>query len=147
MRLWSVHPRYLDRQALTACWREALLAQSIFARVGGGGGYAHHPQVERFSAQRAPLEAIGAFLSALADEADARGYHFAREKISCPVRVDHIPVSTGQLAYEWTHLMAKLARRSPDVARRWARVTQPEPHPLFTTVEGPIASWERPKVG
>jgi len=26
MRLWSVHPRHLDRQGLTACWREALLA-------------------------------------------------------------------------------------------------------------------------
>jgi hypothetical protein len=145
MRLWSLHPRYFDRQALTACWREALLAQSILAR-GGGGGYSRHPQLDRFRAQRAPLDAIGAFLVAIADEADARGYHFAREKIVRPLADPKtIPVSTGQLAYEWGHLKAKLKQRSPELAKRWAKLARPVPHPLFTPVEGPIAPWERPK--
>ncbi|KAE8763172.1 pyrimidine dimer DNA glycosylase/endonuclease V [Georgenia thermotolerans] len=26
MRIWSLHPRYLDRQGLTACWREGQVA-------------------------------------------------------------------------------------------------------------------------
>lgn len=29
MRLWSLHPSLLDRQALVAGWREALLAQKV----------------------------------------------------------------------------------------------------------------------
>lgn len=29
MRLWSLHPKYLDRMGLLAVWREGLLAQSV----------------------------------------------------------------------------------------------------------------------
>ena len=28
MRLWSIHPKYLDAKGLVALWREALLAQA-----------------------------------------------------------------------------------------------------------------------
>ena len=31
MRLWTPHPKYLDRQGLTGGWREALLAQAVLA--------------------------------------------------------------------------------------------------------------------
>lgn len=140
MRIWSVHPRFLDRQALVACWREALLAQSVIEKTHGG--YAHHPQLERFRSTPAPLGAIGAYLEHLADEADARGYRFDRSRIRQSVP-SPLSVTTGQLDYEWQHLMTKLSERSPDAWRQWHdRV--PIPHPSFTLVEGPIASWERP---
>ena len=29
MRLWTLHPRYLDSQGLVALWREALLARAV----------------------------------------------------------------------------------------------------------------------
>ena len=29
MRLWSIHPKYLDPAGLTACWREGLLARVV----------------------------------------------------------------------------------------------------------------------
>ena len=29
MRLWTLHPKYLDPQGLVALWREALLAQAV----------------------------------------------------------------------------------------------------------------------
>jgi len=29
MRLWSIHPSYLDRQGLLAVWREGLLALKV----------------------------------------------------------------------------------------------------------------------
>jgi hypothetical protein len=29
MRLWSLHPEYLDANGLVALWREALLAQAF----------------------------------------------------------------------------------------------------------------------
>lgn len=153
MRLWSVHPRYFDRQALTAAWREALLAQAVISVPGRG--YSNHPQLERFREQPVPIEAIGLFLTGIVDEADARGYHFAREKISSPVGpVDAVvpggwggrallTVNSGQLEYDWAHLRAKLAQRSPEVAKRWAACDIPQPHPLFRVVDGPIATWER----
>jgi hypothetical protein len=141
MRLWSVHPRYLDRQGLTACWREALLAQTVVERTSGG--YSNHPQLQRFRATEDPLAAIGAYLSGVADEADARGYTFMESKI---VRSGEIviPVTSGQLDYEWRHLLAKLAVRSPDRLESFRRLEKPDPHPLFTVIDGAIEPWERP---
>jgi len=34
MRLWSISPRYLDRQGLLAVWREGLLAQKVLLQGG-----------------------------------------------------------------------------------------------------------------
>jgi hypothetical protein len=143
VRLWSVHPQYFDRQALTACWREALLAQAVLA--GATRGYRQHPQLERFRTCASPGAAIGAFLSGVVDEAETRRYNFNRAKILVTTEtVELIPVTAGQLAYEWSHLMTKLARRSPQLAARWTGLAVPQPHPLFTVIEGAIASWERP---
>ncbi|SEB91136.1 hypothetical protein SAMN04489806_2105 [Paramicrobacterium humi] len=142
MRLWSVHPRHFDRQALTACWREALLAQAVI--VAPGRGYSRHPQLQRFREAADPLTAIGAYLHGIADEADARGYRFAREKITSGADAPRLEVTDGQLDYEWGHLLTKLQARSPAVWEHWREVARPEPHPLFTVVPGPIAVWERP---
>lgn len=145
MRLWSVLPVYLDRQALIACWREALLAQAVLA--GQTRGYKRHPQLERFRAHPSPSQAIGGYLRGIADEADDRGYQFNQAKIlDGDTPATPIPVSSGQLSYEWTHLLAKLTLRSPEVAASWRGLDRPEPHPLFVVVEGPIASWERPSL-
>ncbi|BDH56064.1 pyrimidine dimer DNA glycosylase/endonuclease V [Tsukamurella sp. PLM1] len=142
MRIWSVHPRYLDRQALVACWRETLLAQAVLA--GRTKGYTRHPQLERFRGAPDPLGAVSAYLVALADEADARGYRFDRTRIDEPtLTVAPIDVTDGQLNLEWVHLRAKLEARSPDVARRWRTVETPDPHPSFRGVPGPVEPWER----
>lgn len=142
MRLWSVHPRYLDRQALVACWRETLLAQKVLC--GQTRGYTRHPQLERFQEQADPIASVGAYLEGLADEADARGYRFDRERIRrSGVAVTPIDVTDGQLALEWSHLRTKLAARSPGTLARWHDVAAPAPHPLFRLVPGAPATWER----
>lgn len=141
MRLWSLHPRHLDRQGLIACWREALLAQKVLA--GLTDGYRNHPQLIRFRAAADPLAAIGAYLSAIADEADARGYRFDRTKIRDTSGHTQLPVTTGQLDFEAQHLAAKLALRSPADADRLADA-RPRTHPLFRLGPGPIEDWERP---
>jgi hypothetical protein len=142
VRLWSLHPRYFDRQALTACWREALLAQAVIEAPAKG--YGRHPQLERFRSTPRPADAISQYLSGIADEADARGYRFDRVKIApYGVMVDRIPVAIGQLQYEWWHLTTKLERRSPEVAALWEDTRVPQPHPLFMMIDGPVASWER----
>jgi hypothetical protein len=143
MRLWSVHPRYLDRQGLTACWREALLAQAVIDRTSGG--YSNHPQLQRFRATDDPLAAVGAFLRGVAEEADARGYRFAKNLILRDEEVPQLPLHSGQLHYEWSFLLSKLALRSPDQHRAFASIRAPDPHPLFTVVDGGIEAWERPK--
>jgi hypothetical protein len=176
MRIWSLHPRYLDRQGLTACWRESLLAQAVLA--GRTKGYRHHPQLIRFQAQADPLAAVGAYLAGIADEASSRGYRYDATKILSRPRgwcgprqpearpreatdpaggaraeadltmsqaeaaCARIDVTTGQAAYEWEHLMAKLRVRSPERAHQIAGVAVPALHPLFRLVAGPVAEWE-----
>jgi len=141
MRLWSLHPKYLDPQGLVALWREALLAKAVLR--GQTRGYTHHPQLERFKAHPQPRLAINAYLAAVHEEAAGRGYSFDRSKIG-PVRpIQPIRVSQGQLAYEWQHLRNKLAARSPDVYSRWSNVIEPECHALFRRRAGPVAPWER----
>ncbi len=87
--------------------------------------------------------AISTYLHALVDEATARGYRYDRALVLGPPAPDlRLEVTDAQLAYEWEHLRAKLAVRSPDVARRWEDVAVPDPHPLFRVVPGPVAEWE-----
>ncbi len=137
VRLWSIHPEYLDVKGLLAVWREALLAQAVLA--GRTRGYTHHPQLTRFRGERG---AIGTYLHAIADEADRRGYAFDRSRISGRRRKVLLTVTTGQLQYEWSHLKRKLRDRSPADYRRIVRAREPLPHPCFKVVPGEVADWE-----
>lgn len=142
MRLWSLHPRYLDRQGLVALWREALLAQAVLS--GGTKGYRRHPQLERFRAASVPLGAIAAYLRAVHAEAAARGYSFDAGRIRCGPWDGSIDVPRGQIAYEWQHLTAKLEARAPDWLGELGTPDPVMPHPLFRAVPGGIVGWERP---
>jgi Pyrimidine dimer DNA glycosylase len=143
MRLWSLHPRYLDAQGLVALWREALLARAILQ--GKTQGYRHHPQLQRFHAHRAPRSAISAYLSAIHFEALGRGYAFDAGKIGPLRAVEPIRVTRGQLAYEWEHLLRKLSLRSPQHYRRLRSIARPRCHPFLRCAPGAIEAWERDK--
>lgn len=144
MRLWTVHPKYLDAQGLVALWREGLLARAVLR--GRTRGYRHHPQLERFRAETFPLAAINSYLRAVAIEAERRGYSFDRHKIGPARRRVALRATRGQLAYEWQHLLRKLRTRSPALYARWRKDAGPEPHPLFTIVQGRVEAWERRRV-
>jgi hypothetical protein len=141
MRLWTLHPRYLDPQGLVALWREALLARAVLCSETRG--YRHHPQLERFRSHTTPRLAISAYLAAVHAEAKVRGYSFDQSKIG-PVRaVKLISVTAGQVAYEWQHLLRKLSVRNPTLYRQWRSVVRPQCHPLFRSRPGPAEHWER----
>jgi len=141
MRLWTLHPRYLDPQGLVAAWREALLAQKVLK--GATRGYRNHPQLIRFQAQPDPVAAIASFLRGLAEEAGRRGYNFNAAKISRRKFVGRIPETKGQLLVEWRHLRRKLKARAPKTAREHRGLAAPEPHPLFRIVQGRRRQWEK----
>src|SRR5258706_6240591 len=141
MRLWTLHPQYLDPRGLVAVWREALLAQKVLR--GTTRGYRHHPQLARFRAQSDPLAAIASFLDGIADEALSRGYRFDASKIPHRQFAGQIRETHGQLLYEWKHLKTKLPARAPHVARRFRCITMPEPHPLFCAAPGDVRAWEK----
>ena len=141
MRLWSLHPKYLDPQGLVALWREALLARAVLR--GKTRGYQSHPQLERFRASSAPLSAINAYLAAVRGEATRRGYSFDKSKIGPVRKFSRMAVTSAQLDYEWRHLLAKLQKRDPARYRKWRAVNAPQSHPLLYVRPGRIAAWER----
>ena len=141
MRLWTIHPQYLDAPGLVAAWREALLAQKVLA--GQTKGYRHHPQLLRFQTQLDPTAAIASFLAGLAEEAERRGYRFDVTKISRRRFTGRLPETEGQLLYEWSHLRTKLRVRAPQWFRQLRNLKTPEPHPLFRIVPGTVREWER----
>lgn len=142
MRLWSLHPKYLDPQGLVALWREALLAQAVLR--GETRGYRHHPQLDRFKRHAAPLAAISLYLQAVHAEAEARSYSFDKSKIQAAGEQAILTVTSGQMEYEWAHLMAKLKVRNPALHQKWRATAAPEAHPLFKIRAGEVEPWERP---
>ena len=141
MRLWSVHPYYLDPQGLVALWREALLARAVLR--GRTKGYLHHPQLERFKFHRCPRSAISTYLAAVHAEATTRGYSFDSARVGTARTATRIPVTEGQIAFEWEHLLRKMALRSPVRYRQWRSIRTPQCHPLMRRCTGPVESWER----
>lgn len=142
MRLWTLHPKYLDAQGLVALWREALLAQAVLR--GRTRGYTRHPQLDRFREHRSPRSAINAFLAEVHRESRRRGYSFDASKVG-PVRVEcRMQATSGQLEHEWEHLRRKLRARSRVDYERIRAIGAPAANPLFRIVAGPVAPWERP---
>jgi len=145
MRLWSLHPRFLDTQGLLALWREGLLAKKVLE--GKTKGYTAHPQLRRFSNYHDPLAAINSFLYYVHAEAVARGYHFNKNKIDAPSPLFQvIPVTDGQIAFEISHLAAKLSKRDRErcrILRDSAQNTELLCNPVFCIVPGGIEEWEK----
>lgn len=149
MRLWSISPHYLDAKGLVAGWREALLAQKVLA--GLTTGYRHHPQLERFKASPDPKSAIAYFLSQLHAESLQRGYKFDASKIGPYTDIEQIAVAEGQVRYEAEFLLEKIRMRAPGSSQEEqlqsalasAGVDSISLHPLFYTVPGPVAPWEK----
>jgi hypothetical protein len=140
MRLWSLHPKYLDARGLVALWREALLAQAVLG--GRTRGYTRHPQLIRFRNSPSPAGSIAFYLRAVHGEATRRGYFFQVTKIASNDCVEPIEVTRGQIDYEWAHLKAKLQVRAPSWLAGLVPVSCPVTHPLFHIVPGPVAEWE-----
>ncbi len=141
MRLWTLHPKYLDTRGLVALWREGLLARAVLR--GKTRGYLHHPQLERFRAHRSPRAAINTYLRIIAQEAERRGYAFDRGKLGPGRRRIILSATEGQLSHEWKHLLSKLRRRSPEWHASLRSVSSPDSHPLFRIAPGPVEPWER----
>jgi hypothetical protein len=149
MRLWSISPSYLDRQGLLGCWRETLLAQHVL--LGQTKGYKNHPQLDRFKEQENPSLAVGTYLWWLFVESGNRGYHFNEHAVQWEGGVqDKIPVTKGQVLFEYSHLLHKLQTRSPN----WLEEKWPDEdctqmaeliilHPLFYLVDGEKETWEK----
>jgi hypothetical protein len=140
MRIWSLHPKYLDAKGLVALWREALLAKNVLE--GKTTGYRNHPQLNRFKQAINPVEAINQYLSEIYLESVNRNYNFDKQKINWQFKKSKLPVTSGQLNYEVEHLLNKLKTRDINKYKELKTVPVYDIHPLFILVDGEIEKWE-----
>lgn len=140
MRIWSLHPKYLDSAGLVALWREALLAKHVLE--GKSKGYSNHPQLQRFRKTSNPQQIINQYLSQVFFEAEKRGFHFQKNKINWEFENSFITVTTGQLMYETKHLLRKLKLRNHKKYERLKSEPEIDIHPVFKLINGGIEKWE-----
>jgi len=145
MRVWSIHPKYLDTKRLTAVWRETLLAKAVLE--GKTKGYKNHPQLIRFKQQKHPLKFINSYLKNIYNESVKRGYNFDITKIGNEIINNKIPVTDKQLMYEINHLKSKLKNKlkNSNHLKSINSTILPEPNPIFKIIKGNIESWEKVK--
>jgi len=142
MRIWSIHPKYLDAKGLVAAWREGLLAQKVLE--GKTRGYRNHSQLIRFREAENPLESIGIYLSELCAEAERRGYNFDFKKIKIRAgRKKRIPVSDSQGKYEFELLKYKLENRDLHKLNEIRNERLIEVNNAFRIINGEIENWEK----
>ena len=140
MRLWSVHPKYLDTKGLGALWRESLLAKSVLE--GKTESYKNHPQLHRFKKLSNPVDAINQYLLGVHEESARRGYNYNKNLMDTRFKKIRIPLTTGQLNYERTHLLKKLKIRDKEKYKQTKMIKVWEVHPMFKIIDGDIEDWE-----
>lgn len=157
MRLWSLHPDYLDRKGFLAFWREALLAQQVLH--GLTEKYKNHSHMQRFHSLPwcDALHYMSKYLFYIWQDGIRRGYNMNMSLIKDPKEADpsagSIPsklftVTSGQLALEFQILKVKLSRRDLiHLQKLQANPSHsmwiPKPNPVFTLIHGKREEWEK----
>lgn len=110
MRIWSIHPKYLDTKGLVALWRETLLAKKVLEN--NTKGYKNHPQLNRFKESDNAIESIEYYLYHIWLEAKGRNYNFDKSKFKQYTEdINKINVTNCQIEFESKHLKQKLEIR------------------------------------
>ena len=146
MRLWSIHPKYMDTPGLNGLWKEALLAKRVLE--GQTKGYKNHPQLNRFKAQDSPQDSIHEYLYWVHKESLNRGFKYNQDKFCRPDETPaKIQVTSGQVLYEFKWFMEKIEKRCPELhdklCKNIAFLEHIELHPMFELVAGDIEDWEK----
>lgn len=141
MRIWSLHPSYLDTKGLLAVWRESLLAKKVLE--GKTVGYKNHPQLIRFKTLSDPVKGINRYLEGIYKESIKRGYLFDKEKIGEVDSSLSIKVTNGQVEYEYAHLLKKLKNRDHLSYMKLKKEKNIKLHDMFNLVQGEVEDWEK----
>jgi len=132
MRIWSLHPKYLDAKGLVALWRETLIAKNVLE--GRTKGYKNHSQLNRFKNYSRPVDAINSYLKIIYEEANKRNYKFDNSKFM----IIKSNVNNGQLNYEFSHLLKKIKQRDSVHYNQFKNIKDIDCHPLFEVVDGGV---------
>ena len=165
VRVWTIHPKYLDPKGIQAVWRDTLLLQELMVNPSKTG-YITHPQYKRRIRKfyrkynnliifhflifdrwfhfTTPIDDVGYYLRHVYFESQKRNHNFVRGKILRDIdNVTKHTVTFDQLQYELEHLKRKCITRDPQHYERIESLKLPYPHPLFSPILGEVEAWEQ----
>jgi len=129
MRVWIVHPKYLDCKGLVALWRETLLARKVLK--GKTKGWRNHPQLNKFKTHKNPVAAVNSYLLFVLEESEKRCYKFNKRKIEKSFTKKKIKISKKEVISDFEDLKNKLKKRDPKRYREIVKVKKIEVNPIF----------------
>lgn len=159
MRLWTIHPSFLDQKGLCGLWRETLVGLKALEK-GPGAPWYNHPQLARFKVYPNGLAMLAEYAEHVLDEGHKRGYNFNTALLEPYLELYEmnfdgcIMVTKGQFDYEVEHFIRKLASRDEMRYQLYMEKMGPRslyqpkievfvPNPVFRIVDGPIEVWEK----
>jgi hypothetical protein len=145
MRLWSIHPKYLDASRLNAQWREALLCKACLEDKTVG--YLNHPQYLRVKNHPHPHDFINKFLYSIWEEGFNRGYKYDDTKFAICLDFEPMEVTEDQIEYEFEHLQKKLGEFDEQYVSNEQDFNEEGIllNDCFLLIPGPIMNFEKVK--
>ena len=141
MRIWSIHPKYLDSKELLNLWKETLEVKNKL--LSKTNGFDHSKQLERFLDLKKPIEAINNYMSSVYKEAVKRNCEVDDEFMDWDFDDSlQIPVTSGQINLEIKELRSRLREKDEEKLHSLNGNTFLELHPIFYSIPGTIEEWE-----
>lgn len=133
MRIWKVHPKYLDQKGLSGQWFEAIIAKNSL--ISKDGYWYNNPQMDIFKNSEDPIDAVNSYLEEVWVEGIRRGYKFKSEYFDdyCPLVT--IPITHEDLYSDMNLLGDRVHKRDIDWYNDiWMTGMRVVPHPLFKVI-------------
>lgn len=147
MRLWSIHPKYLDNRSLMVFWNDAILAKSsILGKIDF-----HSPHFQRFKYIDNKEHVLNVYMKEIFLEGSKRNLNFDKNQIEdiflLPLLTsDLIDLTYGQLKFEFELLVDKFKSTNNNEALEFLMNSYIKDDQIeslvFHLTDGPMESWD-----
>lgn len=131
MRVWTIHPKYLNRKELSACWHDGLRALKVLSEPEKYQRF--YEGLSVFRVQSEPVYALAKYLQAIGKEGVKRGLQMDLSllpEVPKDFRLK-IPVSEERIASERKLLTKRLAGLGRWHLRKFQSMLPGRTNPLF----------------
>lgn len=130
MKLWLIHPKYLDQKSLKKCWQDTLAAIVLLGR--SKEDQQNYPQLKRFLSHKTAEIQLHAYLYFLLQEALKRDLKYDSSKVNVGffLKSEKMIATKSELKSERQEFL-KIKDLDTKRYNRLKNIISFDPHPLF----------------
>lgn len=132
MKLWKIHPKYLDDKELLDLFKHALIVKDILS--GKLLAYRTNKYVSIFKERGNPILAIDAFLYQIYIEIKKRGYHQDHSNIRKVSIIEKINIKKEDIDEEYNEFLKLIKERNVEKYQSIRKEIEISPNPVFNVV-------------